>query len=380
MKIGIDAYVLEPTRTGVARYLINMLKYWAENHNDYQYILYFKDRIPDDKILEQDCFQKKLIKASSLLKRGIIWQLFTIGREAKKDDVDIFLSPRYFLPLVKMKAKKLIGMWDIYFYVHSKYGSFTTKIYNRLFSRWTAQHSDIILTCSEYDKSEIVTHLQVKQDKVNVTYLAAEEKFKPLNNKKRLDEFRKKYNFKTNYFLYVGLIINRRFQDTVIHAFQEFLKKNPNDEWGLVIVGPNRTAPFIDIKKLINQYNPKKAISYIEFFPEEDMVELYNAAYASIYLSLTEGEGIPLKEAMACGTPVITTHTLKEIIGEKDPAGCFIRYPDQKHELVQMFDSFYSYKNKRNLLAQKALKRVKKFTWKKCADETMAVIKSLFKK
>ena len=372
MKIGIDASVLEGTRTGVARYLKNILKCWAEDFPEHAYVLYFKNSIPEDDIVKNPIFQCKVSKVSGLFKRGIIWQLYTIGTLAKSDDPDIFYSPAYLLPLTKLKGKKAVGIWDIYFYVHPSFGSLRTRIYNRIFSKFTASQADIVFTPSVFDKKEIVKYLKVEEKKVRVTPLAPESKFNPLVDLGKGEEFRNKYNFKPKYFLYVGLIINRRFQDVVIRAFQKFIKLNPNEEIGLVIVGPNRTYPFIDIKALIGRFNPRTAIQYIEYFPEDEMVNLYACAYASIYLSSYEGEGIPLKEAMACGLPVITSQVLKEVIGE-DEAGYLVNDPASEDELLRVFNSLLNDEVKRTVVIKKSLQQVKKFTWSACARETMQV-------
>jgi len=372
LKIGIDASILEGTRTGVARYLKNILKCWAEDFPEHTYVLYFKNSIPEDSIVKNPVFQCKVSKASDLFKRGIIWQLYTIGVLARNDNLDIFYSPAYLLPLTKLKGKKAVGIWDIYFYVHPNFGSLRTRIYNRIFSKFTASQAGIIFTPSLFDKNEIIKYFKVDPNKVWVTPLAPESKFTPLGDAGKGESFRNKYNFKHKYFLYVGLIINRRFQDVVIKAFQEFLRLNPNEEIGLVIVGPNRTYPFIDIKALIDRFNPQNAIKYIEYFPEDEMVSLYACAYASIYLSSYEGEGIPLKEAMACGLPVITSRVLKEMIGE-DEAGYLVNDPASEDELLKVFNSLLNDEVKRAAIIKKSLLQVKKFTWKACARETIQV-------
>jgi glycosyltransferase involved in cell wall biosynthesis len=377
LKIGIEASVLERTRTGVARYLSNLLRHWVDDYSDSQYLLYFKDSIPRDNILKHTCLESKVIRSHGPFNRGIVWELYTVGKAAKRDDLDIFFSPHYILPLISLNAKKVVGLWDIYFYVHPAFTSFRTRMYNTLFSRRTALNADAILSCSKFDKAEIVKHLGIPQDKVKVTYLAPEEKFKPISDRTELDGFKRKHRFKKKYFLYLGLIINRRFQDVVVRAFQRLLKQYPEDDLGLVIVGANRSYPFIDIQSLINRFNPDEAVRYIEYFPENEMVKLYNAALASIYLSSYEGEGIPLKEALACGTPVITSPVLLEVIGEQERAGYLVKDPKDEDELIGAFKSALFDEETRNDLIRKGMDRVKRFTWKHCAEETMKIFQEI---
>lgn len=343
------------------------------HHRNNHYILYFQNSIPKDDFLHHPCFELKIVKKRGILNKGIVWQLYTVGKAAKRDDLDIFFSPHYLLPLIKLQAKKVVGMWDIYFYVHPQLASFRSRIYNKLFMKKVACQADLILTCSHFDKNEIVQHLYVAEDKVKVTYLAQEDKFKPISDVRLLKSFKSKYNFKDRYFLYVGLIFKRRFQDVVIRAFQRVLKEYEytQNSVGLVLVGPNRTYPYIDIRALIDKFNPGGAIQYIDFFPEEEMVQLYSAAHASLYLSSYEGEGIPLKEAMACGTPVITSPVLQEVIGEKERAGYLIENPADEDELFETFRSILRDEKRRKGIIKKGLTQVSTFSWKNCAEQTM---------
>jgi len=162
MKIGIDCHNLEGYRTGTARYLVNLLKYWAKKSIELNIEYYI----------------------APILYRGkIALTLHDIIYEARPDLYD----------------------WPSVF----------DKILLKKVSKISAQKAKIIFTCSEFSKKEIVKYYKINPEKVFVVPLAADEKFK--------DVGRATSNIKKRFILYVGAIVKRRFVPETIKAFNKII-------------------------------------------------------------------------------------------------------------------------------------------------------------
>ncbi|MDD5687498.1 MAG: glycosyltransferase family 1 protein [Elusimicrobia bacterium] len=371
MNIAINASYLEGKRTGVGRYLSNILKYWSKNSPENNYYLYFKREIPKDEYLSAPCFIKKIIHAPEFLNRWIFWENIFLSRHIKKNkELDIFFSPAYTLPFFIGNIKKVVAVFDIFYTVHPEWVPLSNRYTLGLISKISSKQADVVLTASNFDKNDIVKYYKVPESKVKVIYLAAEDKFKNINNLENTKHVISKYGIKDKYVLCVGLIINRRVQDIIIRAFSR-LNKEYKDA-SLVIIGQNKSYPYIDIEKEIENSNAKGNIKWIPYLPENEMTSFYSNASAFIYISLYEGESIPLKEAMAAGIPVITASILDEVVGD---AGYIVKNPKDEEELKTAMKSVLSDNNLRDQMIRKGKKRADMFSWEKCAQETMGVLK-----
>lgn len=353
MKIGIDCHNLEGKRTGSGRYLMNLLKHWTNENAEI--ILYFKNTIPDD--IPADDFQKKILHSSRLVRPtgGNFWfEHILLPRAIKKDGIDLFFSPSYILPLrIPKNVKTAVAIHDISYEAHPEWYSWQNRILLKWISKKSAQKADIIFACSEFTKNEILKYYQVNSDKIRVIHLAADEKFvqNPAVKKKKL-------------IFYVGAIFQRRFVLQMIEAFKKIKNKLP--DYQMLIAGPNYTQPFIDIKS-------ENFITYIEYIQDEELVSFYNSASLFVWLSSYEGFGLPPLEAMACGTPVLSTKktSLAEVLGDYP---IWVDNPENIDEISDKMFKILSDENLRNIMIKKGLERAQKFSWRQTAEETLKIL------
>jgi len=350
MLIGIDCHNLEVYRTGTARYLMNLLKYWSKEKS-IELILYFKNKIPED-IPKSKNFHSKVLNNKS----NALFMHYFLPRAAKKDKVDILFCPNYISPIF-YKGKVALVLHDIIYEARPdlyNWPSIFDKILLKKISKISAKRAKIIFTCSQFSKKEILKHYKVNPKKVFVIPLAADEKFKnvwslaPHIEKKR-------------FILYIGAVIKRRFIHQTIKAFEKLSDKLPN--YKFLVVGKNYT----------NQPIKGKGIVHKEYISDDDLVLLYNAADLFIWLSSYEGFGLPPLEAMACGTPVIATKmaSLPEVVGE---AALFVDNPENINEISDKIYKGLTDKKLREKLIKKGLKQAQKFSWQKTAEETLWVL------
>ena len=140
-----------------------------------------------------------------------------------------------------------------------------------------------------------------------------------------------------------------------------------------MIVGKDHTKPFQDIAALVvkvNQVLGREAVVWREQASDEDLVHLYSGAFATLWLSSYEGFGLPVLESMACGTPAIITKkaSLPEIAGD---AAMYIAHPENPQEIASALGYLVRSNTYYNELIERGFARVKKFSWQKCASDTL---------
>lgn len=352
MRIGIDAHSLEENRTGVGRYLFNLLKEWK----NLDLVLYFKKKIPDD------ISNGKVLNTSS----NALFMHYYLPKAAKKDKVDILFCPGYVAP-VFYKGKIALALHDIIYEARPdlyNWPSVFDKILLKKVSKISAKKADVIFACSQFTKDEIIKYYKIRPEKIFVIPLAVDEKFiKNVGHPTShiTSHIKKKYGIKNKFIFYVGAIINRRFIPETIRAFANITDKLP--EYQFLIGGTN----YASLK--INQ----KGVIYIDYIDENDLNILYNAADLFIWLSSYEGFGLPPLEAMASATPVITTKmgSLSEVV---DEAALFVENPKDINEISEAIYKGLTDGNLREKLIRKGLEQVKKFSWQKTAEETLKIL------
>lgn len=359
MKIGIDCHNLETKRTGTGRYLMNLLKYWAKENAEI--VLYFKNQIPND--IPAGNFQKKVLNTNS----NFWFEHILLPKTIKKHGVEIFFSPSYILPIrIPKGVKTAVAIHDISYEAHPEWYSWQNRILLRWISKKSAKKADMIFVCSEFTKNEILKYYKIKLEKIFVIPLAADEEFAPYHSLQGVE-----YGIKNKFIFYAGAIFQRRFILETIEAFKKIAARLP--EYQFLISGPNYTQPFIDIDNLIKKANQEigwEAILYIDYVSDKDLVNLYNGADLFIWLSSYEGFGLLPLEAMACGTPVITTKmaSLPETVGD---AAMYVEDPRNIDEIVHAISKVLSNEKTRNWLIEEGLKQSQKFSWRKTAEETL---------
>lgn len=231
--------------------------------------------------------------------------------------------------------------------------------------------ASLILAISEHTKKDLIKHLKIDPSRIQVAYLGINKIFR---QQQIPPEIYKKFGLSSGikYLMTVGgLHIKRKNVKFIIEALPEILKRNPELE--LIICGYKTDDSNIPLLKFIESNNLKDKIHLLERVSDEDLCYLYNLAHIFVFPSLYEGFGLPIVEAMACGTPVISAHnsSLPEAGGK-----AAIYYPtDSKKELINAIIDLDSDQKKYKKCAEIGLKHSAKFTWKNYAKSVITAYK-----
>ncbi|MCI0350980.1 MAG: glycosyltransferase family 4 protein, partial [Acidobacteriales bacterium] len=234
------------------------------------------------------------------LKR-ILWeqviQPFELG------DYDLYHAMAFVAPLLLTKPM-VATVYDLTFMRYPERLTAARRLYLRLLTGLTCQRARRITAISHSTKRDLVDLLGVEADKIDVTPLGYErELFKPLPAKV-VDSFRQKQGLPERFWLFLGTLEPRKNLVTLVEAYSRL---PASERLPLVLAGGKgwMTEPLFEA---IERLQLTAAIRFPGFIPAEEMALWYNSAEAFLYPSVFEGFGLPVLEAMACGTPVITSN------------------------------------------------------------------------
>jgi len=374
MIIGIDASrANQPKKTGVgwySYYLIEELKkIITDNQN--QFFLYTHQPLRGDLARLPQNWQEKILDWWP----KYLWTKIRFSWEMLRRKPDVLFIPSHVMPKFSPK-KTVMTVHDLGYERYPEVYSKFARNYLRKNYRFAAQHAVKIITPTEFTKKELISLYHIKSEKVEIVSMAYNDKiFRKIDDNKKINDVLKKYKIKKPYLLFVGRLETKKGLQTLLKAFTLIpnnLITNNSITLNLVLAG-GRGYGYKDLKPLISDLKSVKELGYLK--NESDRAVLYNAAEIFVFPSLYEGFGIPLLEAMACGTPVIASNieTLKEVggdsaqffkVGEAEDLAKKIKEVLEDHELRQK-------------MIRRGSEHVKNFSWQKCAEKTLKILENL---
>lgn len=229
---------------------------------------------------------------------------------------------------------------------------------------------DAVITQSKASKNDLKKYLKIPEEKIAVTYYGIEERFRPLEDYNYVTE---RHGINSPFILHVSNYAPRKNPKTLINAFYK-LKKEKKINQKLVITGIRWERS--GMPEFIRKLDLQNDVIFTGNVAVEDLVALYNAADLFVFPSMDEGGfAFPVLEAMTCGCPVVCSNILDAEVTED--AVVLLNNPVNAQELAKKMHSLLTDNDLKNELRQKGLKRVKRFSWEKCAKETLEVYRRI---
>ncbi|MDQ3098564.1 MAG: glycosyltransferase family 4 protein [bacterium] len=375
MRIGIDgneANVFD--RVGSGMYAYQVLKHLYELDSWNEYTIYLKHTPIRDMPEERKNWKYKVIGPEKLWTQfALPLRLFIDGKK-----LDLFFSPGHYAPRF-CPCKTVISVLDTAYLRFPEYFKKSDLIQLKSWSKYSIKKASHILTISESSKQDIVKYYGIEPHKVTVTYLGYDtETFKPVEDQEKIRTVLDKYGFKQPYILYLGTLQPRKNIVRLIQAFKDLISQDNYSHIGLklVIVGKKGwlyQEIFSEVKKL----QLEDVVVFTGYITDDEKPAILSGAVLYTLPSLYEGFGIPVLEAMACGTPVVVSRisSLPEVVGEY---GVLI----DPYNIKSISDGLKLLVNDTTLreqMKQSGLKWVKQFDWMHTARTTLGVLESFRK-
>lgn len=369
MKIAFDAYPIASQKlSGIGIHALNIARGVSE-HTECELLLYdFLKRRKSAEILSQRIPNTPIVQ-NNLLPYGVyvnIWDKLPISYNSLfKTDADVFHFFNFIVP-PKVKGRIVNTVHDLVFFTYPETVEKSNLLRMTKNIKRSCDMSDIIICVSENTKRELVNILNIPESKTRVVYNGVDHtRFNTDVPKYSNDKIPK------DYILYIGTLEPRKNLPTLIKAYAS--SKAKKDGCGLVIAGA-KGWEYDEIFKIANEH--KTQVHFTGYVPNEELPSLYKSAKAFAFPSIYEGFGIPPLEAMACGTPVVTTKSssLPEVVGD---AALTIDNPLDSEALAYALDRAVFDTETANLCINKGLSQAKKFTWEASTQKVLEIYKEL---
>lgn len=372
MRIAVNAQTLVKNQMeGLGWFSYETLKRIVNAHPEHEFTFIFGKGI-DESFLFAD--NVKAINIGPPFFRPITWWFkfrFLLPKYVNRNKFDLYLSPDGWSSK-RIKAKSVIVIHDINF-VH--FPQFLKKsvryYYHKFFPQWI-NHAKRIATVSNYSKKDIVTTYEADYQKIDVLYNGASPVYQPVNDTIK-SEIKNKYTNGNDFFIFVGALHPRK---NVINLFKSFDKFKISDKNNikLVIVG-ERYYWSKETNEVYQNLSFKDDVIFTGRLDQKVLKDVLGSALALTYVSLFEGFGIPLVEAMNCGVPIITSNTtsMPEIAAD----AALIVDPYSVDEIVQAMHKLVDNEHLRKQLIASGNQRKLDFSWDKTAEKLWQTIEKV---
>jgi len=302
---------------------------------------------------------------------GKLWfEQVAFPRACRVLGVDLAHVPYFASPLTP-PVPTVVTVHDLIPMVLPQYrGGVLVRLYTSLVAA-AAARAHLILADSQASKQDILTHLGVPESRVRVVYLAPAPHYRPIEDPAALDAVRRRYDLPPTFVLWLAGFDVRKNARALLHAYT-WVYSALGDDYPLVMAGslPEADIPFFpDPRRIAADLGLSGAVRFPGWIDEADKPALYSAAVVFVFPSRYEGFGLPILEAMACGTPVVTSNaaSLPELAG----AAAFQIDPDDPRRLGAAIIALCIQDNLRREMRGKGLAQAARFTWTRTARETL---------
>lgn len=377
MRIGFDGKRVFHNKRGLGNYARSLLTALGDNYNEHNYFIYTPSLSKveaENKPWEKKPYCVRTPESISGKLFSNIWRSTGIKKEIKKDNLDIYHGLSQELPhgIENLPLRSLVTIHDLLCirYPHN-FGTINAKIYEYKL-RQACKVADKIIAVSEQTRKDIIDLLKVNASKIEVIYPACQKHFYKEYAEEEKEKIKERYALPLNFILYVGAFESNKNVISLAKAYREYKKENNN--YALVLVGKKNTYRN-KIEKYLEESGLKKEVIFLENVHDLDLAIVFQLASLFVFPSFFEGFGIPVAEAMASKTPVITSKSssLVEVGGE---ATLYTDPVDTKTMAAKIKEVLHN-SSLREELISKGIKQSEKFHESEVASKYMHSYKSL---
>src|SRR6476620_6981707 len=310
LRIAIDARKMRDY--GIGTYVRNLLRHLSRLDSETEYVLFCR---------EEDCGSVAELGANfraipEVAKPYSVSEQLRIPMDLRREKIDLFHAPHYVLPPLT-PCKSVVTIHDC---IHLRFPQYLPNRLAYAYARsslWFATHrSNRVLTVSEASKRDILKYFHVPERKIDVIYNAIDERFGEPPTPEEIERVRDRYQLNAPYVLYAGNIKPHKNRERLIEAFHT-LRRGDLEHVKMLIIG-DEISKYATLRRAVHRYKLHKHVRFFGFVPDKTLAVLYRLARVFVFPSLYEGFGLPPLEAMARGTPVITSDvsSLPEVVGD----------------------------------------------------------------
>ncbi len=366
LRIGIDAHSIGSGKGGNETHFTELVRWLArvDHHNQY-FVLGCRKNDFEASLGSNGNF--RFGAACSNRYRRIF---VSLPSAARRERLDIFHAQSFPPPF--LKCRLVTTILDLAFEHYPQFFRASETAWMKVLIRHAARSSDHIFTASEHGKNDLVSMYQVNPDKITVTPLAAAEEFYPRDRAESKTFTARKYGIEVPFLLYVGRLQARKNLVGLVDAYDQARRRGVSHK--LLLVGKKDSGAQALFRR-VDELALCGQVIFAEHVAWADLPYIYSAADAFVYPSFFEGFGLPVVEAMTCGTPVITSRgsSLEEISGD----AALLVDPFDVTAIRHAIEKVLSDGECRERLVQAGLRRSSQFSFEVTARKTMETYRQI---
>lgn len=373
MKIGIESQrIFRKAKHGMDVVALEQIRLLQRIDAKNEYVLFAKDGEDKSWLTASGNLETVLVKGISYAD----WEQISLPAAVKKYQPDILHCTANTAPYA-CSAPLVVTVHDVIYLEKTTFGGSAYQdlgnLYRRLVVPRAIKNAKKIITVSQYEKEVIARVCNTDPEKIEVVYNGVSDRFHNAYAKEDIEQIRKKYNLPGEFIFFFGNTAPKKNTVGCIEAYAEYCSAVSNP-LPVVIADYPKSA----IEKILKKLNRPGLISHFHapgYIPSSEMPLLYNCSTLFLYPSLRESFGLPVLEAMACGTPVITSNipALREIAGD---AAIFVD-PNKPSEIAVQISFVLNNTEQAASLIRSGLQRVRSFTWENSVKGLLRIYESI---
>jgi glycosyltransferase involved in cell wall biosynthesis len=379
-RVAIDARRLAGNRRGTAQYIQHLVRWLPVVAPDIDFLLMADRQLPVDRVPagcrsivfgENSLSDSQSVSSMAEKSRSVFWMNVLVPFVLRRERVDVFHGPNIAVPpfaccpsvstVADLVSERIPGTYTPLYH-----------LYRKLLVPSAVRRAVHVIAISESTRRDVIELLHVPADKVSTILLGVDESFMPVADAGLLDRIRTQYRLPTRFVIHVGAIERQKRIETLVRATAELVGKGLLD--GLVLVGEDGLGSG-DVRAAVTRCDLAGRVTFLGYVPQEHLAPLYTLAACAAYPSWYEGFGLPVLEAMACGTPVVASDasSLPEVGGD----AAVLVPPGDITALTSAIEVLLTDVDQRSERVERGFTRARTFSWKQCAARHVDVYRRL---
>ncbi|MBI1865012.1 MAG: glycosyltransferase family 4 protein [Nitrospirae bacterium] len=374
MHIAIDVRTINPTHSGVGFYVSNLLGALREidKENSYSYVCNQAQcraqLLPGKSV---DLIRTPFSHENHLF--GDFWEHAILPYRLNRAGVDVFHGPAFLIPFRSPTFRTVVTVHDLVVFLHPETVPRRYSLYMQWLVRMAVKRADRIIAVSECTRLDLMNILGVDSSRIVAIPEAAGPEFAP-PGPERIESVLNRYKISGRYLLHVGNLEPKKNLPRVIRAFDRVARMPGGEDLSLVIAGKKGWL-YDEIFRTANG-TTTNSIRFLGYVPRDEMAAIYAGASCFVFPSIYEGFGLPVLEAMACGTPVVTSNisSMPEVAG----GAAVLVDPYDEESIASGILAVVSDPSLQGQLRREGILRSRTFSWDRAARETLDLYRDVY--
>jgi glycosyltransferase involved in cell wall biosynthesis len=372
LHIGLNAHLLSLSQTyrgaGISWYIYNLLCHLDQMEPSCRYTVFLHDRRFQQ--VRNLALRYSAFPTEKPVAR-ILWEQFLQPIALKQAGIDLHHGLAFVAP-VATPCPFIITVYDLSFKRYPEAFKPLNRLYLSTFTEQSVRRAEVVITISESTRQDVIQFFNLPPHKVHTVYCGVDDSFQILP-RTQVETFKARHGLPEAFVLFVGTLEPRKNVAGLIEAYAIWRKQDKGAP--KLFIGGGKGWHYQEVFKLVEKFNLTSEVVFPGYLPQGDLRLWYNAATMFVYPSRFEGFGLPVLEAMACGTPVVTSNvsSLPEVAGD----AAWLVDPTDIDDLSEAMYRVFNNPDLRQTMRQKGLIQKARFSWRKTATETTQVYRQV---